>query len=107
MKDRAGRRPARLDLRHEAGGGAVHAPGIPSWSIRMPSSNMGTADRIIRVVLGFVFVALPLILPAFAASPVLLWGAPILGTVLVVTAVIGWCPIYAVLGLSTRPTKPV
>jgi O-antigen ligase len=58
------------------------------------SSNEAVWDRLLRVVAGLVLIALTL------AGTIGLWGW--LGLVLVVTGAIGWCPIYAVLGLKTR-----
>ncbi len=63
------------------------------------TKNMGSADRIIRVVLALVFVGL------IATSTVSGWLAIVLGilaAVFVVTALIGFCPLYMPLRLSTR-----
>lgn len=59
--------------------------------------NESNADRVIRVVVG-------LVLGYFAfttagALSVVLW---ILAAVLVVTGAIGFCPLYRLLGFSTR-----
>ena len=65
--------------------------------------NVGTPDRIIRVIIGAILIALPFFnLPLFA-NPVLWWGAIVVGVVLVATAAISFCPIYYVLGIRTRP----
>lgn len=58
------------------------------------SSNEATWDRLLRVVAGLVLIALTV------GGMIGVWGW--LGLVLVVTGAIGWCPIYAVLGLKTR-----
>ncbi|KQX38041.1 hypothetical protein ASD04_10430 [Devosia sp. Root436] len=65
--------------------------------------NVGTPDRIARVVIGAVLVLLPLLsgLPLFA-NPLWLWASVAVGAVLIVTAVVRFCPLYAILGLSTR-----
>lgn len=55
--------------------------------------NIGTPDRIIRIILGLALISLVFVGPQ---TP---WGW--VGAVLVATAIIDWCPIYAVLGLST------
>ena len=57
--------------------------------------NIGNADRAIRAMLGLVALAL------VVSGPRTPWG--FLGVVLLVTAAVGFCPLYAVLGLSTRP----
>lgn len=65
--------------------------------------NVGTPDRIARIVIGAVLVLLPLLsgLPLFA-NPLWLWASVAVGAVLIVTAVVRFCPLYAILGLSTR-----
>lgn len=69
----------------------------------MFTANVGTPDRIIRLILGIALIALPFVVPAIGASVLLLWGSPIVGAVLAVTAFISWCPIYATLRMSTKP----
>ena len=70
--------------------------------------NVGTPDRIIRLVVGALLVIAPFVTgwPLFA-SPVPLWGSVIVGAVLVATAAFSFCPIYAALGLRTRPRARV
>jgi hypothetical protein len=65
--------------------------------------NVGTPDRIARMVIGAVLVLLPL-LPGIAlfTTPLWFWASLIVGSVLIGTALIRFCPLYAVLGLSTR-----
>lgn len=55
--------------------------------------NVGSADVIIRIVLGIIIAVLGFVYQSW-------WG--LLAIVLVGTALINWCPIYAALGLSTR-----
>lgn len=66
--------------------------------------NVGTPDRIIRLVVGALLIIAPFMTgwPLFA-NPVLLWGSVVVGAVLVATAVFSFCPIYAALGLRTLP----
>lgn len=54
--------------------------------------NVGKPDRTIRTLLGILFIAM-----GFFFSG---WWA-VLGIVLLVTAAIGWCPLYTLLGLKT------
>ena len=58
--------------------------------------NIGNADRIIRVVIGLVMIALGIYFNSW-------WGA--IGLIPLITAAIGWCPLYAPLGLSTCSTN--
>lgn len=55
--------------------------------------NVGTVDRVIRLVLGLVLLALVFV------GPKTLWG--LLGLIPIATAVISWCPAYSLLGLRT------
>lgn len=65
--------------------------------------NVGTPDRIARIVVGAVLVLLPFLSGlALFANPVWLWASVIVGAVLIVTALVRFCPLYAILGLSTR-----
>ncbi len=60
--------------------------------------NVGTFDRVVRAVLGAVLVLL--YLNSFVIGT---WGAVLLiiGIVLILTALIRFCPIYQVLGLNS------
>ncbi|RUT32791.1 DUF2892 domain-containing protein [Arsenicitalea aurantiaca] len=64
--------------------------------------NVGTPDRIVRLVLGLTLIALALFsgLSVFA-SPLFYWGAIGIGIVLVVTATLRFCPLYLPFGIST------
>ena len=55
-------------------------------------SNLGKADRLIRTATAFVIVF---------GSIYFIRLPAILGVFILLTAVIGWCPIYAVFRLST------
>jgi len=55
--------------------------------------NVGTVDRILRVVAGLVLIALVFVGPQ---TP---WGW--IGLVPLGTALIGWCPAYRLLGMNT------
>jgi hypothetical protein len=63
------------------------------------SSNTSGIDRIIRLVIAAVAL-----FGAFAvgASSVLGIILLVVAVAMVVTAAIGWCPIYRILGLSTK-----
>lgn len=69
--------------------------------------NVGTPDRIARLILGAILIVLPILsgLPLFA-SPVAFWASIVVGAVLVATAVFRFCPIYTVLGFSTCKVTP-
>jgi len=63
-------------------------------------TNESTPDRIIRVVLGVALLAL-----AFAgvvSGPVAIL-ASVVGAIALVTGIVGFCPLYAILRVSTKP----
>ena len=55
--------------------------------------NVGDIERIIRILVGGIILSLAFIGPA---TP---WGY--LGIVPLLTGLVGWCPPYAFLGIST------
>lgn len=54
--------------------------------------NVGTLDRLVRIVLGIVLLALVFV------GPETRWGW--LGLVPLLTGLVGWCPLYRVLGIG-------
>lgn len=64
--------------------------------------NVGNADRIIRVILAAVFAVLYFtgILPGTVGLVLVA-----LGGIFVLTSLISFCPIYAIVGLNTCPAK--
>ncbi len=60
-------------------------------------SNVGGFDRIIRIVIGLVLIALTL------TGTIGVWGW--IGVVPLLTAAMGSCPLYTVLGYSSCPMK--
>jgi hypothetical protein len=66
------------------------------------NANVGTIDRVLRLVVGLGLVAWGLGYVPHVATPAE-WSlvAAAVGGILAVTAVIGFCPIYRVLGLSS------
>jgi hypothetical protein len=59
--------------------------------------NVGTIDRVIRVVLGAALMALA------ATGTVGWWGW--IGVVPLATGLVKFCPAYALLGLNTCPVR--
>jgi hypothetical protein len=61
------------------------------------TNNMGTIDRVIRIVVGLVLLSLIVLVPE---AP---WRwVGLIGIVPLVTAIIGWCPAYSLIGVNTR-----
>jgi hypothetical protein len=65
-------------------------------------TNESTIDRIIRVIVGIVLLALGLF---GVVSGALMWVFYVVGAILLVTGIIGFCPLYALLKLSTVKNK--
>ncbi|WP_106751930.1 YgaP family membrane protein [Pannonibacter carbonis] len=61
------------------------------------SVNMGSIDRLLRVILGLALLAFAFFGPADIAWK---WVGYI-GVVPLLTAAIGWCPAYTILGIKT------
>ena len=67
----------------------------------MLKTNEGTVDRVVRVIVG---VAL-LVWFFYDNTTGALHYAKLLGVVPLVTGLVGTCPIYSLLGISTCPMK--
>ncbi len=66
------------------------------------TTNIGTVDRVLRIVAGAVLIgaALGLLGPAYRS----VWGW--VGLVPLATALASWCPLYTVLGVRTCKVAP-
>ncbi|MDA0189779.1 MAG: DUF2892 domain-containing protein [Proteobacteria bacterium] len=60
-------------------------------------SNVGGIDKILRIVVGIVLIALA------AMNVIGLWGW--IGIVPLLTGLMGWCPAYTLFGMNTCPMK--
>jgi hypothetical protein len=61
--------------------------------------NESTPDRIIRIIVGAALLALAA--AGVVGGPVAI-GAWVVGAILVVTGATGFCPLYAILRVSTK-----
>jgi hypothetical protein len=61
----------------------------------LPAANEGLADRLIRVTLGLAALSLAFVGPQ---TP---WGY--LGLIPLLTGIVGFCPLYRLVGISTCP----
>ena len=61
------------------------------------ASNVGGIDRILRAIIGLGLISLVFVGPQTA------WGW--IGIVPLATAIFGWCPPYALLGITTCRTR--
>ena len=60
-------------------------------------ANVGGLDKVLRIVVGIVLIALA------ATGNVGMWGY--IGVVPLLTGLIGWCPLYPMLGINSCPMK--
>ena len=60
--------------------------------------NIGNIDRLLRIVIGLAIISLVFWGPKTA------WGW--IGIIPLATALIGWCPLYAIFGIRTCPVNP-
>ena len=58
--------------------------------------NLGKTERIIRVIIGLIIIAVGAYFKSW-------WGA--IGLLPIFTGVVGWCGLYTLLGISTRKAK--
>lgn len=58
--------------------------------------NVGSIDKIFRIVAGLAIIAAGIYYQSW-------WGA--VGVLPILTALMGWCPPYALLGISTCPMR--
>ncbi|MEL0659412.1 DUF2892 domain-containing protein [Psychromonas arctica] len=58
----------------------------------MIKENVGGIDRTLRIIVGAVLIGIGLWYLSW-------WGA--IGVVLMLTALLGWCPVYLPFGVST------
>lgn len=66
----------------------------------MFSKNVGGIDRILRIVVGVVLIALFFVFPEAGWR---YWA--LIGIVPLVTGLFSTCPLYSILGLNTCPLK--
>jgi Protein of unknown function (DUF2892) len=68
--------------------------------VQMFKTNVGSVDRAIRFIVGLALLA------AFFLYPDASWRYwTLIGIVPLVTALMGSCPLYSMLGMSTCPAK--
>jgi hypothetical protein len=65
--------------------------------------NVGPIDRLVRLGAALVAVVIALLVGAGSMLGIVLFAV---GAILLVTAVVGFCPLYRLLGLSTSPASP-
>ena len=61
------------------------------------SANVGTIDRVLRIVVGLALIAAAVGL--FGAAYQTVWGW--IGLIPLATGLVGWCPLYSSFGVKT------
>ncbi len=71
------------------------------------SANIGTADRVLRFIVGAILIALPFVMPHLEiwANPLFKYGAFAVGSVMILTGFIRFCPAYFLIGANTCGSK--
>lgn len=90
-----------LPALHRAG--STHRLADPDFfnlNICPMKKNMGSTDQIIRIILAVVFAALYFTGTVTGTAGLILL---VLGAVFVGTSLVRFCPLYAIVGLSTCP----
>lgn len=64
--------------------------------------NVGSTDKIIRILLAIIFASLFF---TGTVSGILGYVLLALGAIFLLTSLVGFCPIYAIVGLSTCPAE--
>ncbi|MDK3019573.1 YgaP family membrane protein [Pseudodonghicola flavimaris] len=59
--------------------------------------NEGTLDRTLRIIVGLILLSLIFI------GPKSMWG--LVGLIPLITGLVGYCPLYSIIGLNTCPMK--
>lgn len=62
-------------------------------------ANVGSIDRVLRVIVGLALLSLIFILEGNSR-----WLG-LIGIIPIATAFMSWCPLYALLGVSTCPRR--
>ncbi|MCF8001488.1 MAG: DUF2892 domain-containing protein [Halanaerobiales bacterium] len=58
--------------------------------------NVGSTDKIIRYILGVLIIGAGIMYNSW-------WG--IIGVIPIFTAALGWCPLYKIIGTTTKKKK--
>jgi DUF2892 family protein len=65
-------------------------------------ANVGSMDRIVRILVGAALIALPYVTALeMWANPMIKYGANAVGAILILTALVRFCPLFKLLGISS------
>ncbi len=71
----------------------------------MKFANVGRADRMIRLVLGLVFAAIPFLVGSIEPASALGIASFVAAAIMFVTATVKFCPVYGLFGMRTAPKE--
>ncbi|MCP4381445.1 MAG: DUF2892 domain-containing protein [Hyphomicrobiales bacterium] len=72
----------------------------------LKTANVGNIDRVIRLVIGVVLLASPWFIQSQVwQNAFVFWLVPIVGAVLIATALFRFCPLYRLVGANTCKAK--
>lgn len=69
----------------------------------MKLANVGSADRMIRLVLGVIFAVIPFVVSGVSPGSTLGIVSFVAAAIMVITATVKFCPVYGILGLRSAP----
>lgn len=75
----------------------AYTASVLATELIMFTTNEGGFDRILRIVLGIVLIAIVFVGPKTPLG----W----IGLVPLATGLIGWCPLYSLFGIRTCPAR--
>ncbi len=61
--------------------------------------NMAGWDRIVRLIVAAILILVSALLLRFSPVGIVL---TIVGAILILTSLVGWCPLYTLIGFRTR-----
>ena len=61
--------------------------------------NMASWDRIVRLIVAVVFILLSAFVLRFNTLGIILTA---IGAIFILTSLVGWCPLYTLLGFRTK-----
>lgn len=65
-------------------------------------ANVGSIDRIFRMIIGVLLIAAPFVFQAqLQDQAIIFYAIPAVGIVLIATALFRFCPLYRLFGAST------
>ena len=71
----------------------------------MRFANVGSADRIFRIILGIILAAIPFLVESVGLSSAVGIACFVGAAIMIITAAVKFCPIYGVFGLRTGPKE--